>query len=478
MPVSLIPDNDCIEYVAGNTSEIQGKAVLETLKYCSNTLAHIEYLNPYTGDYEQTPSTTIHDNDVINISLVNPLKCKLYGKIVDENNQPKKHIPVDVFADGTNFYRGLFTDNDGNFYTEALCDVPLSIAVSYDYQNLKHAKVDGNVDVDEDNDNGKEVYLKTIVEGNKPPEGYAYLSTYSTKWGSNVEATVVAWDFENNTPISYKLDLLNNNSVVKSYTGSITYNYGYATVDIDTSELPDQQATYKIKLILTDSQNKTKTSDFGSLIVTPQEQNVPPVITYFYVLPSTVKPGENIGIYGSGYDIDSETVSSQVHYVCYDGNDNVIDEGYTENGNNLFYQGYEAFTIPNNPNIKTCAFRWELSDGDNTTTSDEVSVEVKNLPPEVYIWPEAYAVPTDNDSVKIYAIVSDPNGDEVTCNWYVNGQLDNDNHNCDEYTLDLTGFEPMSDIEIKLEVSDGIDTSESTTTVHYGNPGDVNIIIQ
>lgn len=478
LPVSLIPDNECIEYISGYTSESQGKAKLETLRYCDNTFAHIEYINPYTGDVGQTSSRIIQDNDVITISLVNPLKCKLYGTVLDEANNPKRNIPVDVFAETTNFFRGLFTDNDGKFETNVPCNIPLSVAVSYDYQNLKHANVDGKVNFDEDNDNGREAYLKNIVETNKPPEGYVYLSTYATKRGSTVYATVVAWDFEQDTPITYRLDLVDNDTAVKSYTGSIQYNYGGANISIDTSQLPDKEASYKVQLFLEDSKGKSKIMDFGFLHITPQDQNLPPVITYFYALPTTAKPGEEIGLYGSAYDLDSETVSSQVHYQCFDGNDNIIDEGYTEHGNNLFYQGYETFTIPNNTNIKLCKFRWELSDGENVTTSEEVSVEVENLPPEVYIWPEKYAVPTDEDSVTIYALVSDPNDDELTCNWYINGELDNDNHSCEEYTLDLTVFEPMSDIEIKLEVSDGVNTSESTTTVHYGNPGDINIIIQ
>lgn len=478
LPVSLIPDNDCIEYTSGYTSENQGQARLETLRYCDNTLAHIEYINPYTGDIGQTPSRIIQDNDVITISLVNPLKCKLYGTVLDEANNPKRNIPVDIFTETTNFFRGLFTDNEGKFETNVPCNIPLSIAISYDYQNLKHANVDGEVNFNEDNDNGREAYLKNIVETNKPPEGYVYLSTYATKRGSTVYATVVAWDFEQDTPITYRLDLVDNDTAVKSYTGSIQYNYGGANISIDTSQLPDKEASYKLQLFLEDSKGKSKTRDFGFLHITPQDQNLPPVITYFYALPTTAKSGEEIGLYGSAYDLDSETVSSQVYYQCFDENDNIIDEGYTEYGNNLFYQGYEVFTIPNNANIDVCKFRWKLSDGENVTISEEVSVEVENLAPEVYIWPEKYAVPTDEDSVTIYALVSDPNNDELTCNWYVNGELDNDNHSCEEYTLDLTGFEPMSDIEIKLEVSDGVNTSESTTTVHYGNPGDINIIIQ
>ncbi len=478
VPVYLMPDSECIEYVSSYTSENQGKAVLETLKYCDSTLSHIEYINPFSGSLEKTPPKIIHNNDIITISLVNPLKCKLYGRVIDEDNNPKKNIPVNVYTSVYNFFKGLFTDNDGKFETEVPCDIPLSIAVLYDYQNIKHAKVDGTVNLDEDNDNGKVAYLKNIVETNKPPEGYVYLSTYATKRGSTVYATVVAWDFEQDTPITYRLDLLDNDTLVKSYTGSIQYNYEKSNISIDTSQLPDKEASYKIQLFLEDSKGKSKTTEFGYLHITPQNKNLPPVITYFYVLPSIVKPGDTVGIYGNAYDLDSETVNSKVQYTCYDENDNLIDQGYTEHGENLFYQGYEMFTIPSNPQIKVCTFRWELSDGENSVSSEEVSIEVENLPPEVYIWPEKSVVSTEEDSVKIYALVSDPNNDNLTCNWYINGELDNDNHSCEEYILNLTGFEPMSDIQIKLEVSDGVNISESSTTVHYGNPGSVNIIIQ
>ncbi len=96
----------------------------------------------------------------------------------------------------------------------------------------------------------------------------------------------------------------------------------------------------------------------------------------------------------------------------------------------------------------------------------------------MYIWPEEEVVSSNKTTTTIYAIVNDVDDDSVACRWYVNGTLDNDQTDCSQYNLDLTGFSPDQNITVKLEATDGIDTSISETTIHYGLPGNIEIIIQ
>ncbi len=485
--ISLIPDNDnaCLEYTDGYTSESTGSTVLETLKYCNNTTGYIEYINPFTGLTEKTQTLLFHDNDEINIQISNPLKCKVKGRVVDESGKPKPYVPVTVFSENTNFYRGDFTDNDGKFEFNVLCETPISVLLSYDNDNIITTTVDNDIQESELSDNGREVVLKTIHMENEPPQGYGYLSTYATKWGSTVEATVVAWDTEEDLPIRYKLKILDGGKEIKSYTGEITQNSGMSVIDINTAELPQENRTYKIRLVLVDSgyqgsidtlSNQKTEVDIGFLTVSIQ--NSPPVITYFYVIPQIAKVGESLNLYGYGYDIDGDVLTSQIMYECKDNDNSIIDAGYIENGNDILISGYTSFTIPDNRDIKYCDFTWILSDGTSEEISQPVRVQIKNQPPNVYIWPEKEIISSDEDSVKIYASVYDPDGDQLECRWYVNGVLDNDVSSCDEYTLDLSKFEPIQDITVTIEVSDGEETVEKSTTVHYGNPGNLNIIIQ
>jgi hypothetical protein len=489
-PVFVVPSNDqCIEFAQGYTSQENGQAHLQTLKYCDPSNAYIGYINPFTGMYvEDSQNTvTVEDGSVINITIVNPLKCKITGVVKNEQNVPLKDIPVYAYSDYLPFYRTVLSNNSGVYTLDAPCDVPVKVVVSYREDKALTANINGVKDGNEDNDDGSTAYMQTFVLGNYPPEGYGYLSTYSTKWGSTVEAYLYAWDYEGDLPIRYKLKLINqDNDVVKSYTGTVSRNYAQTKVNINTSDLPKTADVYKVVLILVD---RGFSGDIGNLSQEYTEieigdlhvniDNSPPTIIYFYPGQETVsKVGSTVTLYGNGYDIDGDPLSSRVSYRCFDNDENLIDEGYTPNGDNILTEGYEEFAIPANPDIKRCEFVWELSDGKATSYSQTVDVEIKNSPPSVYIWPEEYVVSIENETTTIYAIVSDPDGDDVTCNWYINGVLDNDQHSCQEYILSLEGYDPNTDIEIRLEASDGIDVSFEEITIHYGKPGDLEIIIQ
>ncbi len=495
VPVYVYPDfnSNCIDPVNGVTSEKDGKITFETIRYCSgNTVpVHIQYINPFTNQYElYSPSpSNISDGQTINITISNPLKCKLTGKVEDTDGNPKEGIYVFVEAQAFDFYNSGYTNEEGIYSFNVPCDTSVKVVVYPYFDKPMNVNVNGVLELYELNDDGSILELKTYRVKNNPPDGYAYLSTNYTKWGAKIDAYIYAWDYEGDIPIRYKLKFINqNNEVVKSYTGQIRYNYGFAQLTIDTSELPEKSETYRVVLVLVDSgyngninslSQDYKEIEVGILSVNLPEENTPPSIVYFYVTPNKIsRVGLPVNIYGNGYDIDGDTLSSNVYYRCIDNDENVIDSGFTPNGQNVLYRGYEEFIIPNNQKIKICQFYWYLKDGKVETVSDPVSVVIENTPPSVYIWPEENVVSVEKTQTTIYAIVNDPDGDNLTCNWYVNNVLDNDQHSCDEYILSLEGFDPRTDIDIKLEVTDGIDTSSSTTKIHYGQPSNLDIIIQ
>ncbi len=478
--------NECIASSSGYTSERDGKAQLETLKYCENPTIFVEYLNPFTQMYETYPQNPlpVNDGDTVNLTITNPLKCKVEGIVKTEDGKPKSGIPVTAYSNTEIFYRSVYTDENGTYSIPVLCETDLYLSTPYNTQSYIF-NVDGNTGGDEDNDNGNIATLKPVIVKNMPPHGYGYLSTYSTKYGSTVYAYIYAWDIEGNTPIKYKLKVSNGNDTVLTYQGSINKNYGSNVVSINTGDLPGD-GVYNISLILVDSGYTGNIGDLsqsytqinvGNLVV--RTENLPPIISYFYVTPSIVsKPGKTVTLYGYGYDIDTPQLSSQVKYRCLDNDGQLIDTGYTQNGNNLLIKGSEKFQIPNNKDIKICEFVWILNDGTEKVSSEPVVVEIKNRPPSVYIWPEEQIVSSEKTETNIYAIVSDPDGDEVSCRWYVNNVLDNDQTSCETYELDLTNFEAGDNITVKLEATDSNLSSSDEITIHYGKPANLDINIQ
>jgi len=189
--------NNCIEFASGYTSSQNGKATIETLKYCNPTKIYVEYMDPFTGLFIKYPNSPIdiHDNDTVQITITNPLKCKVEGKVINgETGTGMANIPVYVYEKNGPFYSTTFTDNDGNYRFSVLCSKSIYLTVPNLENNEKSFNVNNIVDNDEQSDNGTVVVMKDILMENNPPDGYGTLSTYSTKRGEKIRAYIFAWD--------------------------------------------------------------------------------------------------------------------------------------------------------------------------------------------------------------------------------------------------------------------------------------------
>ncbi|WP_457624226.1 hypothetical protein [Persephonella sp.] len=477
--------NGCIGSVNGYSSASTGEFVAKTIKFCDPPNGVISYFNPVTSsleDYNNGQPVEFGQNCEINITIENPNVCLVEGVIKDsETGQGLDNIFVSVYDYMYTVYRIGYTDNNGRYQITVPCGKSLILET---YGTTYTFNVNGSIDINEIEDIDNKVVLKDIEIYNNPPSGYGELSTNLVLKGSSIKAYFYAWDYEEDLPMSYKLKVLNKSdySTVFETTGQVNTNYALTSVTIDTENL--SAGDYSVIVYLVDSkysgdinalsQSYTEIS-IGEFSV--YEGNPPPVISYFYAYPSVVPyAGETIELYGAGYDIAGDSLTSTLTYECYDSANNLISNG-SVTADDLLNTGVLEFTLPNDPTIVNCNVTWELSDGVNTTQSN-VSIRVHNNPPEVYLWTETPVVGEGTQSVTVDAYIYEPENENYTCKWYINGILQ-DTTTCDSITVNLDGYTPPVSIPVRIEVTDEAgNTGVSEISITYGTLSEVNINIQ
>ncbi len=493
--------NECIEWTSGITAANTGEATLSTLKYCDPANGIIEYFDPinnmsvqYDSDNDGTPDsvTFCPPNDQnctceINITIEDINKCTVEGYIKDEDsNTGKSDVPVIVNNDTYTVYRWGYTDTNGKYSIKVPCGMELHLNAD---STILDFNVNGNIEDDEVSDVQNIATLKDIKSPNNPPAGYAWLSAYSTKKGNSVVAYLYAWDFENDVPIKYKLKVLDSsNQEVLSNTGTVANNYGQISETIDTSSL--SAGNYTIKFMIADSGYTGDISAASQQVVeitagvlTVYEGNAAPVISYYYLNPSIVSHvSSTINVYGAAYDLDGDSLGTILVYVCYDENNNFVMSGDTGKGNELLNNNFTTWTIPSNTDIKRCELKWKVWDDQSTDFNNPImqvrNVYIQNHSPIVSIWTDNQVVPGDTESVTIESNIIEPDDDDYTCTWIVNG-TPTDETDCEEFTLDLENYSPPTEIEVELVVTDSYGNSGSSSlTIFFGQQGNLDINIQ
>lgn len=491
------PINDCMDWSEDSTSYETGQVTLTSVNYCANDTtkspqANISYYDPinymYT-DYASNPVTFGEGCD-ITITITDINKCTVEGYIKDEEtNLPKGDAYVWVHDNNWNVYRWGYTDDNGKYSIKVPCGMDLKLESYYNYDNPYTFNVNGTVNGNETTDANNVAVLDDIIATNYPPYGYAWLSNYYVSQGSSITAYLYAWDYEGDTPISYKMKVIDpNNNVIYSTTGTINNNYDQIEETIDTAGL---SGTYSVEFIIADSGYQGDISTLSQQTTTVYAGdfevytgNSAPVISYFYAYPSTVSSaGQDVTLYGWAYDIDSTSLISTIDYACYDNADTTINSASgTVDATDLLNNGYQTFTIPDNSSIYYCDITWNVSD-DTSTTTDTARIYVVNNPPEVYIWTDSQVVPETETSATIYSYIYEPEGEGFTCEWIVDGNVvssgDSSNSGCDSYTLDLSGYTAPATINVQLCVTDNSGNKSCTSlNVLYGTLSDVQINIQ
>ncbi len=501
--------NNCIEWTSGNTAASNGEVTLSSIKYCDPANGIIEYYDPinsttvqYDGDNDGTPDTVTFcpPNDQnctceVNITITDINKCTVEGYVKDsDTGNGKADILVIAHDQSYSIYRWGMTDNTGKYSIKVPCSVSLQLEA--DSSQLEF-NVNGNTELDETSDSQNIAVLKDISVTNNPPDGYGWLSTYATQKGNPITAFLYGWDYENDVPIKYKLKVLdsqNQEITGLSKTGQISQNYGQIAESIDTTNLT--AGTYTVKFVLADSlysgdisTASQNTTEVVAGVFTVYEGNALPVISYFYVIPSTVShPGAKVTVYGSAYDLDGDPITSEVSYICFDKDNNYLMAGNPGAGDDLLEDGIADFELPDNSNIAYCLIKWRVSDcpsdedGNNNTDCGEIfqtrTVFIQNNSPIVSIWTSNQVVPEGTESVTINSNIIEPDGDDYTCSWLVNGTSTGET-DCDSFTLDLENYTPPTEIDVKLIVTDEYgNTGNAILTIFYGKQADVNLTIQ
>ena len=323
---------NCMAYIDGMTDS-NGNLTLST----------IGYSNPCTADLEAwymmkkgSAQADFNGNCNVTITITNPYKCKVEGKVVDENNNPVEGLIVwtstmDFNSSNLSATQMEYdlpvgvTDSNGNFSVKTECNKDGYLYAKFKF---KRYNVNGKKDYDENSDNGSTVNVGTIQITNEPPYGYLYVPTDPTL-NEPVLIELCANDFEGDYPIKYKIEVKKGSSVDKTFTGEInstdfcvTHSYTPTTEDVYavTGELEDSKGNKRSTL--NDLIGKISQDHYlvGDISADLYKFNFSyGNQTYDYVL---------LWMWGDFDDSDpSHSITSSATYECYDSSDNLIRSG-------------------------------------------------------------------------------------------------------------------------------------------------------
>jgi hypothetical protein len=236
-----------------------------------------------------------------NITLTRP--CDVSGKLTGDGAAYRY-----IRLTGNNFYRSFSTDSAGNYASKVKCGTDIDLFVGSLSTKSATFNVNGTVETGETSDNASAVVLADIAVPNIPPTGYLWFSNTAVKLTTTYSAYLSGYDEDSNYPVTWTLNIKNGTTVAYTTTGSFTASSTSATVDM-TGKLTTA-GDYTSELVLTDSKGASRTVS-GS-VINVSSGNRPPV-AYAYASNSIVNScggSSNITLYGSGYGIDSTTLTS------------------------------------------------------------------------------------------------------------------------------------------------------------------------
>ena len=476
------PDNNnCISTWYG-TSSAKGEATANVLKYCDPADGVISVVNPYTHRYmSNVKEVTFGEGCKVSITVPNPNKCQVEGKVVNKDTgSARPDIDVVLESAQVGFYKYTTTDQNGYFSENVPCNSDINIHIA---NKGIQFNVNGVLESNESQDNNNKVVLKDIQTTNIPPEGYGEVLSKIVKAGDNIKARIYGWDRDGKYPINYTIAVKLDGNTVKTVTGQL--NSAEENIQIPTNDISDE-GTYKLYLILEDSEGG-KSYDIYIGDVQIYVNNAAPQILSFYTNPKTAtNTAIDIDVIGSAYDLEGENLTYTISYDC-EGNGQYTQLTTGSGQGSIDFD--EKFNIPNN--ATECKLKLEVSDASGNTTNREYTLTVKDEPPVVYIsaYPE---YPNENDSyVDIYAYIYEPDGQQYTCKWYVNGneiQEEDDVYSlysdkCEGMTIYLENMDPPpqtgDEFTVKIEVTDATGNKvDKEIRIIYGKSANVNIGIQ
>ncbi|WP_297453717.1 hypothetical protein [Persephonella sp.] len=477
------PDNNnCISAWYG-VSSAKGKADANVLKFCDPPKGTVNVFNPYTRQYiSNTKEITFGPGCKITLTLKNPYKCMVEGKVVSQDTgSGRKNVGIQLKNDQLEFYAYTTTDQNGEFIQAVPCNADIQL---YAYDKSLQFNVNGVLESNETQDNGKNVILKDIKIINIKPNGYGEVLSKIIKAGSDINTRIYGWDPDGNYPINYTITLKLNGTTVKTVNGQL---FGSEeNVKISTNDISND-GIYKLYLSLEDSEGgKSQEIYMGSVQI--YVNNAAPQILSFYTNPKTaVSTAIDINVIGSAYDLEGENLTYTISYDC-EGNGQYNQLATGSGQGNIKFD--KKFNIPNN--ATECKLKLEVNDTAGNTSIRKYVLKVKDEPPVVYIsaYPEH---PNENDSrVYVDTSIYEPDGQRYTCEWYVNGNKIQDNDpvyefefgdKCEGIIIHLDQMNPKpktgDEFNVKIEVTDETGNKvDKEITIDYGKSANINIGIQ
>lgn len=344
------------------------------------------------------------------ISLTKP--CDVSGKLTGDGAAYRY-----IRLTGNNFYRSFATDSAGNYASKVKCGTDLDVFVGSLSTKSATFNVNGTVETGETSDSASAVVLTDIAVPNIPPTGYLWFSNTAVKTTTTYSAYLSGYDEDSNYPVTWTLNIKSGTTVAYTTTGSFTASATSATVDM-TGKLTSA-GDYTSELVLTDSKGASRTVSGSAINVS--SGNRPPT-AYAYASNSFINScggSSNITLYGSGYGIDSTTLTS-----AWTSGGNAISgcSGTTVNASSI--NDTCQITAPTTAGRYTYTFT--LSDNNGKSASQNILISTFASTPWISAMtasPSLVAVGSIGTArnIALSATASNSDNAAMTGNWKVNG---------------------------------------------------------
>lgn len=348
------------------STDSDGKVTLKTVLTDStdtDRTAKISFTNPFDWSWQEetvtlgeSPNCTQMTNTITKTNL-----CQVEGYVKDEGGNGVANQYVYAYGVSTYQYNYAYTGNDGKFTMDVKCAIDYDLYTGWNWEVSRVFNVSGDrtdYPGSENKDEADKVTLKDIILQNQAPYAYGWLSSTSIFAGSSITAYIYGWDNECDTPLSWSIS-----GAPSNITGTASDCWFYIEESITFSSA----GTYPLSLSVTDSKGKTGSADIGTVYVSSEAGNRPPVIQNAY--PSKYSAGkiEDITLYGSAYDLDGDNLS----WKWYANNSEIT--SCAGSGSSSISTTC-SYTTPDADGTVTIKF--EVSDDAPATVSQEFNISV------------------------------------------------------------------------------------------------------
>ncbi|MBX0312268.1 MAG: PKD domain-containing protein, partial [Sulfurihydrogenibium sp.] len=392
------------------------------------------------------------------ITVTNPYKCTVKGKVIDKDGKglANKYVYSNISL------AWAVTSADGSFTLEKVkCEEDGTLYVGYYGSNsYRTFNVNGKTDTNnEQSDDSKTVVLRDIQYENNPPIAYTWAWTSTVEVGKQLSLYGYGYDPD-------------GDKITYSWSDNCGGKFDNPTAQNPIWTAPNTPGNCTITLTVSDGTSKSdKTID-----ITVAKSFVYFNFSYAYPEKYSVKTGKPLRLYSSAIAYDSSGNRIPITY-SWTADCGTFDDPTKPD---------PIWTAPNTPGNCTITLTVSTTDSNNNPISKSKSFNVKvtsNNPPVINTISANPSMVEPGGKVNLYSYVSDPDGDPITYSWTADcGTFDDPAKPNPIWTAPM--LDPQKETEktciITLTVSDG-EASSDKKTVNIkvnGKTANTNIKIQ